>query len=178
MRNEIPQLPNGSTAPVRLLDQVRERLRFKHYSIRTENSYVGWIRRYILFHDKRHPRDMGATHVERFLTHLAVDRDLSASTQNAGSCGIANSCGRHRGARAAPALRYRYAPDGGGPSADQGRRFCPQRDPGSRRQEREGSGDDAAAVALGTAAEIRKPASGHTLRYGFATHLCAVSSSG
>lgn len=82
MRNEIPRFPNSSTAPVRLLDQVRERLRLEHYSIRTEKSYVDWIKRYILFHDKRHPRDMGATHVERFLSHLAVDRDLSASTQN------------------------------------------------------------------------------------------------
>ena len=82
MGTDIPSLSNGSTAPVRLLDQVRERVRLKHYSIRTEKSYADWIKRYILFHDKRHPRDLGATHVERFLTHLAVDRELSASTQN------------------------------------------------------------------------------------------------
>ena len=82
MGTDIPQHSNAPAAPVRLLDQVRERLRLKHYSIRTEKSYVDWIKRYILFHDKRHPRDLGATHVERFLTHLAVDRELSASTQN------------------------------------------------------------------------------------------------
>ncbi len=80
MGTDIPSLSNGSTAPVRLLDQVRERVRLKHYSIRTEKSYADWIKRYILFHDKRQPRDLDATHVERFLTHLAVDRELSAST--------------------------------------------------------------------------------------------------
>ncbi len=82
MGTDIPRLSNTPAAPVRLLDQVRERLRLKHYSIHTEKSYVGWIKCYIPFHDKRHPRDLGATHVERFLTHLAVDRELSASTQN------------------------------------------------------------------------------------------------
>jgi integron integrase len=82
MRNQTPHHPSAPTAPVRLLDQVRERLRLKHYSIRTEKSYVDWIRRYILFHDKKHPTALGARDVERFLTHLAVDRELSASTQN------------------------------------------------------------------------------------------------
>ncbi|MBT0960640.1 integron integrase [Denitromonas iodatirespirans] len=66
----------------RLLDVVRERLRLKHYSIRTEKSYVAWIRRYILFHDKRHPREMGKLHIEAFLTALAVDRNVAAATQN------------------------------------------------------------------------------------------------
>jgi hypothetical protein len=66
----------------KLLDQVRERLRFKHYSIRTEETYLLWIRRFILFHNKRHPRDMAAAEVETFLTHLAVARNVSASTQN------------------------------------------------------------------------------------------------
>ena len=123
MGTDIPQHSNAPATPVRLLDQVRERVRLKHYSIRTEKSYVDWIKRYVLFHGKRHPRDMGAAHFERFTTLLAVDRDLSAFTQNEGICGISRSCGRHRGAGVAPALRYRYAPDGGGPSADQGRRF-------------------------------------------------------
>lgn len=68
--------------PVRLLDQVRERLRVKHYAIRTETSYVDWIRRFILFHNKRHPKDMAAAEVEQYLTHLAVNRQVSASTQN------------------------------------------------------------------------------------------------
>lgn len=66
----------------RLLDQVRERCRVKHYSLRTEQSYIHWIRRYILFHDKRHPRAMGAAEVEAFLTDLATRRNVSASTQN------------------------------------------------------------------------------------------------
>jgi len=58
------------------------RLRLRHRSPRTEASYVGWIRRFILFNDKRHPREMGAAEIERFLTSLAVDRKVSASTQN------------------------------------------------------------------------------------------------
>jgi integron integrase len=66
----------------RLLDQVRDRIRLKHYSIRTEDAYVEWIRRFILFQGKRHPREMGAVEVERFLTHLAVFGKVSASTQN------------------------------------------------------------------------------------------------
>jgi len=66
----------------RLLDQVRDVIRFKHYSIRTEQSYISWIKRFILFHQKRHPRDMGADEVTRFLTDLAVRGNVTASTQN------------------------------------------------------------------------------------------------
>ena len=68
--------------PPKLLEQVVAKLRVKHYSMRTEKSYVDWIKRYILYHGKRHPKDMGAAEVEDFLTHLAVARDVSASTQN------------------------------------------------------------------------------------------------
>jgi len=68
--------------PPKLLDQVRDRLRVKHYSLRTETQYIQWVRRFILFHGKRHPRDMGATEVEAFLTHLAVEGQVAASTQN------------------------------------------------------------------------------------------------
>ena len=68
--------------PRKLLDQVRDTIRLKHYSYRTEQAYIGWIRRYILFHDKRHPKDMGGVEVEAFLTHLAVEGRVSASTQN------------------------------------------------------------------------------------------------
>ncbi len=68
--------------PRKLLDQVRDAIRLKHYSYRTEQSYVGWIRRYILFHNKQHPKDMGRAEVEAFLTHLAVEGHVSASTQN------------------------------------------------------------------------------------------------
>ena len=66
----------------RLLDQVRDRLRLKHYSLRTETAYVGWIKRYIVFNDKRHPSEMGKIEAEAFLTSLAVKRNVSAATQN------------------------------------------------------------------------------------------------
>ena len=66
----------------RLLDTVRDALRLRHYSRRTERAYVGWIRRYILFHAKRHAAEMGATEVSRFLSSLAVEGRVSASTQN------------------------------------------------------------------------------------------------
>jgi integron integrase len=68
--------------PPRLLDQVRDRLRVKHYSLRTEDSYLHWIRRFILFHGKKHPRDMGGPQVEAFLSHLATVGRVAASTQN------------------------------------------------------------------------------------------------
>jgi len=68
--------------PPRLLDRVAARLRVKHYSLRTEKIYVDWIKRFIWFHGKRHPKDMGATEIEAFLSHLAVERSVSASTQN------------------------------------------------------------------------------------------------
>jgi integron integrase len=72
----------SQSAPPKLLDQVRDRIRVKHYSIRTETQYVQWTKRFILFHGKRHPRDMGPKEIEAFLTHLAVEGNVSASTQN------------------------------------------------------------------------------------------------
>ena len=68
--------------PKRLLDQVREAIRLRHYSIRTEQAYVTWIKQYIFFHDKRHPKEMGGREIEAFLTHLAVNEHVAASTQN------------------------------------------------------------------------------------------------
>lgn len=68
--------------PKKLLDQVREAIRLKHYSYRTEQSYVDWIKRYILFHAKRHPSEMGAPEILAYITFLANDRQVSASTQN------------------------------------------------------------------------------------------------
>ncbi len=68
--------------PAKLLDRVRYRIRVKGYSIRTEQSYVSWVRRFILFHNKRHPQDMGKQEIEAYLTHLAVTRHVSPSTQN------------------------------------------------------------------------------------------------
>ncbi|MBD3367534.1 MAG: integron integrase, partial [Candidatus Eisenbacteria bacterium] len=67
---------------VKLLDRVRRALQSRHYSRRTEQAYVAWIRRFIVFHDKRHPSTMGPWHVREFLSHLAVDRHVSPSTQN------------------------------------------------------------------------------------------------
>jgi len=66
----------------KLLDIVRDKIRFKHYSIKTEQSYVGWIKRYILFHHKRHPIEMGKMEIEQFLTWLAVEQKVSPTTQN------------------------------------------------------------------------------------------------
>lgn len=70
----------GKSSP--FLDQVRDAIRVRHYSIRTEQAYVDWIRRFILFHDKRHPTRMGEREVGKFLTYLAVERNVAASTQN------------------------------------------------------------------------------------------------
>ena len=70
--------------PKKLLDQVRDAVRLKHYAYSTEQSYVAWIKRLILFHNKRHPKDMGRAEIEasRSVTHLAVDENVAASTQN------------------------------------------------------------------------------------------------
>jgi integron integrase len=68
--------------PPKLLDQLRATTRLLHYSRRTEDAYVDWVTRYILFHGKKHPKEMGAPEIASFLTHLAADRQLAASTQN------------------------------------------------------------------------------------------------
>lgn len=75
-----PVIPQATGEP-RLLDRVRREIRLRHYSIRTEATYVDWVRRFVLFHNKRHPRDMGADEVAQFLSHLAVERDVAPSTQ-------------------------------------------------------------------------------------------------
>lgn len=74
--------PQASAKPVKLLDQVRRELRLRHRSKSTEKQYVSWIRRFILFHNKQHPSLLGKQHVEQFLTHLAADRNVAASTQS------------------------------------------------------------------------------------------------
>lgn len=66
----------------RLLDRVRQAIRVKHYSPKTEKTYVAWIRRFILYHGKRHPQEMGKQEIEAFLSYLAVTRKVAASTQN------------------------------------------------------------------------------------------------
>jgi site-specific recombinase XerD len=79
--SEIPTATPQPGEP-RFLDQVANACRLRHLSYRTEQSYVGWVKRFILFQGKRHPRDMGAAEVRAFLTHLARNRGVSASTQN------------------------------------------------------------------------------------------------
>lgn len=66
----------------KLLERARSEIRKRHYSRRTEEAYVGWIQRYMRYHGARHPRDMGKGEVETFLSHLAVNRKVAASTQN------------------------------------------------------------------------------------------------
>ena len=79
--SHIVQVPDAGSRP-KLLDQVRHLIRARHYSRRTEEAYVHWIRRYIVFHRKTHPSEMGAAEISTFLTWLAVERHVSASTQN------------------------------------------------------------------------------------------------
>ena len=73
---------SGMAHPPKLLDRVRDAVRTRHYSRRTEEAYAAWIRRYIVFNRKTHPAQMGAAEISQFLTWLAVDRRVSASTQN------------------------------------------------------------------------------------------------
>lgn len=79
LRMEVKPISQQSP---KLLDRLRAEIRLRHYSIRTEETYVDWARRFILFHDKRHPKDMGAAEVTDFLSYLASERNVSASTQN------------------------------------------------------------------------------------------------
>ena len=83
-----PTFAPSSPERPKLLERLRDHLRTRHYSIRTEATYIDWARRFILFHGKRHPQDMGGAEVEAFLTHLAVDRHVSASTQNQAKAAI------------------------------------------------------------------------------------------
>ena len=78
---------NGSKQP-KLLERVRITIRTKHYSYSTEKTYIHWIRKYILFHDKRHPNDMGEPEISQFISHLAVSKRVAASTQNQALCAI------------------------------------------------------------------------------------------
>jgi len=75
-------MKKSAKKPKMLLERAREVLRQKHYSIRTEASYISWMRRYILFHNKRHPKEMGAGEIEQFLSHLDTRKNVAASTQS------------------------------------------------------------------------------------------------
>jgi hypothetical protein len=74
--------PAPDTRKPKLLEHVREVIRFKHYSLRTERTYLDWIKRFIVFHGKQHPAEMGAEEVRGFLSDLASSRNVAASTQN------------------------------------------------------------------------------------------------
>ena len=78
----VADLPHATNVKSDLLDQLRRAIRLKNYSIRTERSYADWVYRFILFHQLRHPREMGATEINAFLSYLATDLDVAASTQN------------------------------------------------------------------------------------------------
>ena len=67
---------------MKLLDQVRHVIRKKHYSIRTEQAYTDWIKKFILFHGKKHPKDMGESEISEYISYLAVEKNVAASTQN------------------------------------------------------------------------------------------------
>src|SRR4029453_17573443 len=85
MQRESPERPSvavATTGAPKLLDRVRQTVRAKHYSRRTESAYVDWIRRYVLFHRKRHPSEMGAPEIADFLTWLATNRRVHALTQS------------------------------------------------------------------------------------------------
>ena len=82
LRRLDKECPMVQTQPPKLLEQVREAIRTRHYSLRTEDTYLSWIKRFILFHGKRHPRDMGLQEVQQFLSHLAVAGHVAASTQS------------------------------------------------------------------------------------------------
>ena len=80
MQNSPQKTP--SLKGKKLLDQVSDAIRLKHYAYRTEQTYKDWIKRYTLFHDKRHPKDIGAEEIQSFLSHLAAEKNVAASTQN------------------------------------------------------------------------------------------------
>lgn len=81
------QRKTSDTKP-KLLDVMQDKIRLKHYSIRTEQSYMQWVKRFIIYHNKRHPKDMGEKEITEFLTHLAARENVSSSTQNQALCAI------------------------------------------------------------------------------------------
>ena len=86
--SSLPHSDQAEANKPRLLDQVRDTIRRKHYSIRTEQSYIDWIRRFIYFHKKQHPRELNESHITEFLNFLAVQKKVASSTQNQALCAL------------------------------------------------------------------------------------------
>jgi integrase len=144
----VPPITAAVASSPKLLDRVRWHLRVKHYSIRTEQAYVDWIRRYILFHRKRHPREMGEREITEFLTHLAY---LPFALER-----------KYRNANRSWAWQYAF------PAAKV------STDPRSGEARRHHVSEKNLQKAVKAAVEragTRKAASCHTLRHSFATHL-------
>jgi Phage integrase, N-terminal SAM-like domain len=118
MQRESPERPSvavATTGAPKLLDRVRQTIRAKHYSRRTESAYVDWIRRYVLFHRKRHPSEMGAQEIAGFLTWLATNRRVSLLQRRTSrsarfcSCIAMSSTSRSGRSRTCRALACRFA---------------------------------------------------------------------
>ena len=75
-------MKTSNPRPKKLLEELREQLRTRHYALRTETTYISWVRKYILFHNKRHPKNMGPKEINAFLTHLAIEKNVASTTQN------------------------------------------------------------------------------------------------
>jgi len=133
---------------MKLFDQVRDVMLKKHYSIRTEQSYVNWIKQYIIFHKKRHSKDMGEREISHFPFHLATDKNVASSTQN----------------QTLNALVFFYTCSSDRLSED------PRRGKVRRHHIHE-SGLQQAVQKAARAAGLSKPISPHTFRRSFATHL-------
>ena len=113
-------LAGASRGQPRLLDRKREAIRARHYSLRTEEAYVAWIRRYILFHRKRHPAEMGEREINAFLSSLAVHGRVAASTQNQALSALLLSLPA-RPREALPAARRRHPGEAAGRAEHCGR---------------------------------------------------------